>query len=107
MSGSLERMRTMSNVEALIEDEEYAKLPSLITPYEAALIVHVTERAIVNYCARGYFKARKIGRLWRINTRSLLSWAGLDIEERAQHGSRKEEVETTFFPSYDNILNIG
>lgn len=97
----------MISVESLIEDEEYAKLPSLLTPYEAALIVHVTERAIVNYCARGYFKARKIGRLWRINTRSLLSWAGLEVEESAQHGSRKEEVETTFFPSYDNILNIG
>ena len=88
-------------------DIDVYKRQSLITPYEAALIVHVTERAIVNYCARGYFKARKIGRLWRINTRSLLLWAGLEVEENAQHGSRKEEVETTFFPSYDNILNIG
>lgn len=50
----------------------------LMTADEAASILKCTRMTVYNLCKRGDIKATRVASTWRINTKSLKAYAGID-----------------------------
>ena len=53
-------------------------MPALLDTVQGAQIAGTTPLAMARACARGTYKAVKVGRAWRINKAALLTALGLD-----------------------------
>lgn len=56
------------------------QMPALLDSRQAARLLNVSERTVTRLCSRGKIRARRVGRLWRINRDALLSAVGLSDE---------------------------
>lgn len=54
------------------------QMPALLDSKQAAQLLNVSERTVTRLCNRGKIRARRVGRLWRINRDALFEYAGLD-----------------------------
>jgi excisionase family DNA binding protein len=67
-----------------------ARIPEL-TPKQVAYFVQVPEKTIVALCAQGRIPgAKKIGRRWRVNTKSFLQWCEQPTAEVSHEHARSE-----------------
>lgn len=53
------------------------QMPALLDSRQAARVLNVSERTVTRLCNRGKIRARRVGRLWRINRDALLEDTGL------------------------------
>lgn len=53
------------------------QMPALLDSKQAARLLNVSERTVTRLCNRGKIRARRVGRLWRINRDALLEDTGL------------------------------
>ena len=54
------------------------ELPPLTDTETARRLLGVTEQYVRRLCRNGAFRCVKVGKSWRINSKSLLEYAGLD-----------------------------
>lgn len=57
---------------------EIENLPALCDATDAMALTGFSRRYVCKLCNDGAFIATKLGKAWKINTRSLLAYAGLD-----------------------------
>ena len=60
--------------------KSHHRIPALLDTRQAASLLNVSERTVTRLCSRGKIRARRVGRLWRINRDALLSAVGLTDE---------------------------
>ena len=60
--------------------KSHHQMPALLDSKQAARLLNVSERTVTRLCIRGKIRARRVGRLWRINRDALLSSVGLTDE---------------------------
>ena len=61
-----------------LTQDDVAQLPALIDMTTTMALLGVSRRYACVLAREGKFIATKVGRDWRVNTRSLLAYAGLD-----------------------------
>ena len=71
-------MEQATKVRHRLNQSEIEKLPALCDASDAMALTGFSRRYICKLCAEGAFIATKLGKAWKINTRSLLAYAGLD-----------------------------
>lgn len=65
------------NIAMSLTEEQIKELPALIDTTTGMKILGCSRRYFCELCQRGKIKAVKLGKAWRINTDSLLAFAGL------------------------------